>query len=456
MKTYDVLVLGGGTAGSRAAATAAAAGARTAMFNDGELGGLCILRGCMPTKTILHAAHLAHEAAHHRTPGVGHAQLAIDYDAVMANKDAKVQRFKNAKIRGIEGGGYEVIDARARFTGPNTVEAGGTTYRFARGAVIATGSVEKIPPIDGVDAVPFWTSDTVMRAHAQPTSVVVIGSGAIGLELAQFFARAGTRVELVSRRRVLIDSDPLIADEIEAALRAEPNLTLHAPCTPVRARHDDTGVALELRDADGATRSVHGEILLLATGRRAALDELGLEAAGVEAARGVVVADRNLRTTNSRIFVAGDARGVELLLHTANWEGEVAGNGAAQVPGDHHLDDRLPMSVVFTDPPYATVGYTAAAAEAAGLSPRRSHARFAETGRAITQDVAHGAWVLVTDASGRLLGSQILGPRADDLVHVVAAAMQAGAHVDTLLKMPWYHPTLSEVMLGLLRSAAER
>ena len=140
MKTYDVLVIGGGSAGTSAAAAAAAAlgpDGRVAMFNKGELGGLCILRGCMPTKTMLHAAHLVHEAGHHNTPGIGHAKLAIDFGAVMDNQAAKVARFKKAKLGGIAKGGYEVIDAYARFSGPNAIEADGVEYHFTRGAVIA-------------------------------------------------------------------------------------------------------------------------------------------------------------------------------------------------------------------------------------------------------------------------------------------------------------------------------
>ena len=128
METYDVLVLGGGSAGTAAANAAHRAGKKTAMFNKGELGGLCILMGCMPTTTMLHAAHLLHEAHHHDTPGIGRTAPSVDFAAVMANKDAKVARFKRAKVAGIEAGGYEVIDARARFSGPDTVEAGNETY----------------------------------------------------------------------------------------------------------------------------------------------------------------------------------------------------------------------------------------------------------------------------------------------------------------------------------------
>ena len=154
MKTYDVVVVGGGTAGTAAAHAAHAAGVRTVMFNDGELGGLCILRGCMPTKTMLHSAHVVHDAVHHGARGVGTAELPVTFAEVMANKDAKVARFVRAKLASIETGGYEVIDARARFIGPDTVEAGGETYRFAKGAVLAAGSISNVPPIPGIEDVP--------------------------------------------------------------------------------------------------------------------------------------------------------------------------------------------------------------------------------------------------------------------------------------------------------------
>ena len=176
MHTYDVIVLGGGSAGTSAAATAHRAGAEVAMFNKGELGGLCILMGCMPTKTMLHAAHLVHEAGHHETPGVGHTEPTIGFAEVMANKDAKVARFKNAKLRGIEKAGYEVIDAYARFQGEDTVVAdNGESYRFTKGAVIATGSDPVIPPIAGIEEVPVWTSDDVLNVlNLREFAIVVL------------------------------------------------------------------------------------------------------------------------------------------------------------------------------------------------------------------------------------------------------------------------------------------
>lgn len=451
MQDFDVLVLGGGTAGTAAAKAAVQAGARTAMFNDGELGGLCILRGCMPTKTMLHAAHLRHEAEHHRTPGIAHAPLAADFAAVMANKDQKVARFKRAKISGIDSGGYEVIDARARFSGPDTVEAAGMNYRFTKGAVIAVGSVVTEPPIPGLADVPYWTSDDIMALSECPESVAVIGSGAIGLELAQFLARMGTRVELISRRPVFQDWGESIVQEMSNALAEEPSFTNHAPGTPLAVSKTDNGIAVKIETESGA-KTIQAQHLLLAAGRRAAVDDLDLELAGVEMAGRRIQAGPDMRTTNPNIYVAGDATGERLLLHVANWEGTAAGQGAAGVAGVEPVERRLHMSVVFTDPPLASVGMTEAEAKADGIEAISAEAPFAQTGRAITMDVAHGVMRLVATADrGEILGAQILGPRADDIIHAVSTVMYYRGTAKDMLAMPWYHPTLSEVLLGLAR-----
>lgn len=461
MRTYEVLVLGGGSAGTAAAAAAHTAGRQVAMFNRGKLGGLCILRGCMPSKAMLHAAHLAHEAAHHHTPGIGHAIPSVDFAAVMENKQAKVERFRKAKIGGVEAAGYEVIDAYARFAGPDTVTAtlpdGSTeTYRFTYGAVLATGSDPIIPPIDGIEVVPVWTSDDVMNLTEAPSSVIVLGSGAIGLELALFLARMGTRTVLASRKRVFSKIDPVLADEMECILKAEPNLQLVSPFQTPRIKMVENLVHFQVQTTTG-TETLVAPHFLAATGRRARLEGMGLEAAEVEFAGGKVRHDECMRTSNDRIFVAGDATGSLQLLHVANWEGSAAGLGAAGVEGDHRVERRLAMSVVFTDPPLASVGVTESEARAEGIPVETASARFAQTGRAITMDVQHGVWKLVVSkADGTILGSQILGPRADDIAHVISTAMYYRGTVHDLLKMPWYHPTVTEVLLSLARELAAK
>ena len=453
MQEYDVLVLGGGTGGSAAAKAAHDAGARVAMFNDGELGGLCILRGCMPSKTMLHAAHLRHHARHHTTPGVDRTDPGIDFAAIMQNKDAKVARFQRAKIESIEAGGYDVIQARARFVGPDEVEAGGERYRFTRGAVIATGSSATVPDLPGIAAVDYLTSDDVMTLRELPRSLLVVGVGAIGIELAQFFARMDVDVQLVGRRPVLADTDPEISAAIHAAMHDEPNLTLDIVARLTGVREADGSTELDV-EVDGATRTLRAERLLFATGRRPNLDGLGLDAAGIAVRQGRRLrCGPDMQTTNPRVFVAGDATGKRLLLHVANWEGRVAGLGAAGVPGPHAVEERLHVEVVFYDPPIASVGMSEGQARAAGRDVVTAIARFPETGRAITMDVAHGAWKLVADrATGEVLGTQIFGPRADDLAHVVSSIMYYHGTTADVLAMPWYHPTLAEVILGLARS----
>lgn len=446
--SYDVLVIGGGTAGSAAARAARQAGARVAMFNDGELGGLCILRGCMPTKTLLHAAHLVHHATHSHTPGVAVRGAGIDFAAVMANKDAKVARFQRAKVASIESGGYDVIDARARFTGPDTISAAGVTYRFTSGAVLAAGSVPAVPPIRGIDDVPFVTSDDLMWLAGRPDSVVAVGAGAVGLELCQFLARMGTRVTLLSRHRVFERIDPVLAGEMERILAAEPNFELLQPVRPVRVSREAGQVACELDDG----RRIVADLLFLATGRTAVHSDLDLPAAGIRVQEGVVICGDDMQTTNPRVFVAGDATGEEMILHVASQEGRVAGSNAAAGGPVERVDRRVDIRVIFTDPPLGTLGMTEQEATRAGRRVITSQIMFPETGRAITQDVQHGLCKVVADAArGEIIGAQILGPRADDLIHTLAAVLFYRGTAADMLSMPWYHPTQSEVFLSLAR-----
>jgi pyruvate/2-oxoglutarate dehydrogenase complex dihydrolipoamide dehydrogenase (E3) component len=283
--------------------------------------------------------------------------------------------------------------------------------------------------------------------------MVVVGSGAIGLELAQFFARMGTRVHLVSRRRVFEKHEPLLAEELEAVLEAEPGLELVQPVAPRSVRPHPGGVEVGLADGE----RVVAETLVLATGREAALDGLGLAAAGVRLAEGRVERDAHQRTTAERVYVAGDATGDRQLLHVANWEGQAAGWNAAGGDPPRSIEGRVHVEVVFTDPPVALVGLTEREARALGVEPITATARLPETGRAITMEVRHGAFRLVArETDGKLLGAQLVGPQADEIAHVVAALVHTGAGVRDMLAMPWYHPTLSEVLLSLARDLAGR
>jgi mercuric reductase len=376
----------------------------------------------------------------------------------MSRKDAHVARFKRAKVAGIESGGYDVIDGRGRFAAGGGVEVGGRRLT-ARSFVISTGSRSAILPLPGLDDVPMLTSDSAMRLTEQPRRLIVQGAGAIGLELGQFFARIGTEVVLVNRSALLSRFDAECGEELKRALDAEPRFDVLAPGTIERLAPAPAGLVATVRHGS-ETLLVEADALLMAAGRDPALDGIGLEEVGLVAELGCGGFDLGMRTSNPSIFVAGDATGACQVLHIANQEGVVAGHNAALAALGRddaprkRMDYRLRMSMIFTDPPYADVGETESAARHREAEVVVGRAEIPKTGRAITMEARFGLWKLVVDRSSReILGATLLGPRADDIAHELAVMMFYRARVDDIPEMPWYHPTLSEVMLDISRDA---
>jgi pyruvate/2-oxoglutarate dehydrogenase complex dihydrolipoamide dehydrogenase (E3) component len=454
MPDYDVIVLGGGSAGSSAARAATLAGARTAMVNDGELGGLCILRGCMPTKAMLASAHAAWEAEHTEPFGVRvEGRVIPDFGRIMARKNDLVERFQRSKISGIEQQSYEVINGRAAFAPGGGVEVNGGRLTAGR-YVIATGSTPSIPEIPGIQDLPVLTSDDVMRLESPPSSLIVYGAGVIGLEMSQFFARIGTEVLLVCRSPVMHNLDLECGAELTRALIADARLEHAIPATVTRLRREGDRIAVTIDDGE-RVRTERAEAVLMATGRCAAVEDLGLANVGLNPVDGAIPHDDSMRTDNPDVYLAGDATGTFQILHLANREGQVAGHNAAVGRAEKKIDYRLKMTVIFTDPPLAHVGMTEPEIAASGREIEIGRARFPETGRAITMEVEHGLWKLFVDrGTCEILGSAIVGPRADDLIHLVSTLMHYGGGLRDLGEMPWYHPTLSEVMINLERDLA--
>ncbi len=463
----DLLVLGGGSAGSAAAAEAKQLGfERVVMVNDGELGGLCILRGCMPTKSLLHSSDLLHELAEAGDLGIDIEVVDLDLETIRGRKRQLVERFQRAKIAGIEAAGYEVLDGRARFLDPDSVEVrfndGRQPQRLtARAYLIATGSKQHVPPIAGLLDTPFWTSDEALEFDPAPTSLMVAGAGAIGLEFATFFSALGVKVVLCNRSPLLHGGeDADLSTQLRTSLEHH-GVRVLAPAILAEVHHD--GQAFRSRvSCDKADEWIETKAFLLATGRVPHLDGLDLDHAGVLTEHGAPVIDACLRTTNRKVFAAGDAAGRRLLLHTGNAQGRHVARNLERHFKDHalaHFEDRVPLSVTFTHPPYAEVGLRKKQAIAAGHDPVHARKDWANQGRGIVMNALPGGGFLeliAERATGGLLGAEILGPRADELVHVISTLIWNRNTVHEVLDMPWYHPTLSEGILELARELAAK
>lgn len=468
---HDLVVIGGGSAGSACAAEAVKLGlARVLVVNDGELGGLCILEGCMPTKTLLHPTDLVHDVRHADRLGIAARVDAIDMHALQERRARLVERFQRAKIGGMESGGYGIRFGRARFVAPDAVEIalpeGGTETVRARAFCVTTGSQQIVPDVtglratDGAPAVPFWTSREALLAQKAPKSLAVIGSGAIGLEFASYFAALGTDVTLLSRSPILRRGEDAELSALYTRALEHAGVTVQIGAILASVRHDatrgDAPFEVEYWE-EGHEQTLACEEVLLATGRSARLDGLGLDVAGVELDGSRPMLDDCLRSTNPNVFFAGDATGERLILHTGNAEGRhVARNLKRHAAGDALVPwkERIPLMALFTHPPYAECGRTEHEARAAGLDVVGASKEWSSQGRGIVMDTEPGTSFVKLVAerpSSRIVGCQILGPRADDLVHVVSTAMALGGTARDLVGMPWYHPTLSEAFIELAR-----
>ncbi|MDH3786572.1 MAG: FAD-dependent oxidoreductase, partial [Acidobacteriota bacterium] len=328
MDRYDVIVLGGGSAGTAAAAAARRAGAHTAMVNRDELGGLCILRGCMPTKAMLASSHAARLGDGIESLGAHlEGRVTVDFPKLMRRKQQLVERFKRAKIESIESNDYDVIFGHGRFLTDGTLDVDGRILAAER-YVLATGSEPTVVPLPGIDEVPVWTSDDVMELTRQPESLVVFGAGAIGLELAQFFAEIGTRVLVVNRSPLLRRYDLEAGRELRAALGKLDELHFAIPGTIERLRREGDGLIAQVSTDDGSMEWT-ADALVMAAGRRPMIDGLGLDEVGVVVKDGRIRHDATMQTDNPRIYVAGDVTGELQILHLANDEGATAGHNAA-------------------------------------------------------------------------------------------------------------------------------
>jgi pyruvate/2-oxoglutarate dehydrogenase complex dihydrolipoamide dehydrogenase (E3) component len=438
----DICVIGAGSGGLTVAAGAALLGVQTVLFERAHMGGDCLNFGCVPSKALLAAAAAAEEVRGARRFGIEAGEPRIDFARVHDHVHGVIAAIAPVdSVERYEGLGAQVLRAQARFTGPGELEAGGTRVR-ARRFVIATGSRPSVPPIPGLAEMPYLTNETIFEKKAAPEHLIVIGGGPIGVELAQAHRHLGARVTLLEAQTLLANDDPELVDLLRLRLRAD-GIDVREGVKIARVERAGNGVAVVL-DGEGGAQRLMGSDLLVATGRRPNVEDLGLEAAGVAVAKRGVQVDARLRTTNKRIYAVGDVAGAYQFTHIAGYHaGIVLRNALFRLPAK--VDYRAVPWVTFTRPELAHVGLTEAAARAAHGAVRVLRWPFADNDRAQAEKLTDGLIKVVVGKRGRVLGASILGAHAGELILPWVMAVKSRAKIGLLANVIAPYPTLSEV-----------
>jgi pyruvate/2-oxoglutarate dehydrogenase complex dihydrolipoamide dehydrogenase (E3) component len=437
--TPDLCVIGAGAGGLAVAAGAVQMGASVVLVERGAMGGDCLNVGCVPSKSLIAAGKLAHQWRQGDDFGIAYQPPEIDFAAVGDSVERIIKRLApNDSIERFERLGVKVLQAEAKFVDPDTVRAGAIDIR-ARRFVIATGSAPAIPPIPGLDTVPYFTNETIFANRARPDHLIVIGGGAIGIELAQAYRRLGAEVTVIDARPLLWREDPELVAILTERLRAE-GIKLRPSAAIAAIERTGDGIAVALVNGERLPAS-H---LLVATGRQPNIVELDLAAGGIAATRHGVTVDARLRTTNRRVYAIGDVIGAPQFTHVALYHaGIVIRNLLFRLPA--RADYRALPWVTYSDPELAAIGMTEPTArDAYGDAIRVLRWDFAENDRAQTERDTIGRVKVVTTAKGRILGAAILGAGAGDQIAVWALALAQRLKIGAVANLVVPYPTRSE------------
>ncbi len=445
---YDLGILGGGAAGLTAAAGAARFGAKTVLVEKAKtLGGDCLHFGCVPSKTLVRTAAVWSLARRSKEFGLPELELppvslAAVMDRVRAVVDAIQQHDAPERFRRL---GAAVRFGDPRFVDDHTVSVDGGRLT-ARAWIVATGSRPALPPVEGIADVPYWTNETVFSRTELPDRLLVLGGGPVGVEMAQAFRRLGSRVTLVEYAEQLLGAeDPDIAGIVRSRLEAE-GVKVFLGTKALKASSMASTIRLEVAPAkgDGEPWAVEGEALLVAAGRKANVEGLGLEAAGVGYSARGVPADARMRTNVPHIYSCGDVNGVLPFTHVAAYEAGIAlSNAVLRLP--RKADYAKVPWCTYTDPEAASVGLNEKRAQAAGVAYRVLMTPFSEVDRALAEGETEGKIKVLVTPSGRLLGCQIAGHHAGELIHEWVAAVNGGVKLSALAGAVHAYPTLAGI-----------
>jgi len=438
----DICVIGAGSGGLSVAAAAAAFGVSVVLVEKNKMGGECLNTGCVPSKALIAAGKRAHALADARAFGVSAGPADVDFAKVHRHvHDVIAAIAPNDSKERFNGLGVRVIAGAARFKDRNTVVVGDGIEIAARRFVIATGSSPALPPIAGLEAVPYLTNETVFDLTARPEHLIVIGAGAIGLELAQAIRRLGAAVTVLEAGEPLAREDGECAAIVLDALAREGVLVRSNVAI---ARVEGAGAKIKVVLAGDGEEAIEGSHLLIATGRRANTDGLALEQARIACDRNGIVVNKRLKTTNRHVYAIGDVAGRGQFTHLANYHaGLVIRNALFRLPVKVNAD--LVPRVTFTDPELAHVGLTEAQARSRGLTIRLLRWPYHENDRAQTERETAGHIKVVTDGRGKIRGATIVGAGAGELITTWTLAIDRGLPIRALAGIIVPYPTLAEI-----------
>ena len=444
--THDVLIVGGGSAGYAAARTARDEGANVGIIDQGPLGGLCILRGCMPTKTILRSSQILSLIRRAEEFGLYPVNAKANLRAIIDRKARLVKEFAEDRIQALHDPQFTLYLEKGSFISPTQIQAGPHVLT-AKAIVIATGSIVTRIPIPGLEEVGYITSDEALELRNPPKSLLILGGGPVAIELAQFFQRIGIKVTLIQRSsHILSQGDEDLARPVETRFREE-GMTVYTDTQLIRFSKDGnqkTGHFIH----EGQEKAVSVEEILQALGRHPNLEGLNLDVAKVAIHNGKILVDDTMRTSQSHIFSVGDVIGQSEIVHIAIRQGEIAGwNAIHPNQPARRQDNRLDTQVVFTDPQVACLGLSEKDCQSQGRPYLAASYPFNDHGKSLVLGETHGhVKLLCHPTSGELLGGHIVGPEAGELIHQLIAVMYYRGTVFDLLQMPHYHPTLAEIL----------
>lgn len=441
---YDLCVIGGGSAGLVAAAGAATMGAKVVLVEKHKMGGDCLNYGCVPSKALLHSAKVAQTMRMAHQAAISPHTPDIRIEQVMGRVREVIRTIEpNDSPERFRGMGVEVIFGSGRFVDQRQFEVDGRILTASK-FIIATGSRPFIPEIAGLKNVPYLTNETVFDLNEPVPHLIVLGGGPIGVELAQSFVRLGSKVDVIDLKpHILINEDPELAQVVETRL-SEEGISLHLGVSPITVEGEAGRLRVLVKQENGHEQWLEGTHLLVAAGRSANVENLGLDVAGVAVSQGRIVTDKRLRTANRAIYACGDVVGPYQFTHMAEHHAGVALRGAL-----FHLPASIEEHVIpwctFTDPELARVGLSETEAKTKGIAYQSYTFPFHEVDRAITDGEPLGLSKIITAPNGKLLGAAIVGPNAGELIHEYVLALSQGLKVGDMVNVIHIYPTLAQI-----------